>query len=357
MRISWADNAKAIGIILIVFGHTEGVAPAFKELIYSFHVPLFFFLSGLLLKDKYLADTFRSFTLRNIKSLIIPYASFWVISYLLWLLIDFLRNKSGQYSGLSPFDPFIGLFFGVDGADHTSYVNGPLWFFTCLFCTTTLFFCISKVRDRRIMIFILLILGLLGPLIHHLINERLPWNLELSFVAIGFYGCGYFVSRSEVFQVVSFSKSTFLAIGVLCGILLITVKFNGRVNMNRMQFGNLALFYLAAFSGIGVIFLVSHLIPRNLFFEWLSRNTIVIFSLNLPIFRVFTGIGWKVFGLEYSFKEDFIYSVLYTIGACAVCFPASYILANYFPWIVGQRTTLPRKKNKYMARSRQTIQD
>lgn len=45
-RIEWIDVAKGIGIILVIMGHTfqlDLVSP-----IYAFHMPLFFFLSGLL---------------------------------------------------------------------------------------------------------------------------------------------------------------------------------------------------------------------------------------------------------------------------------------------------------------------
>ena len=47
-RIVWLDIAKALGIVAIVLGHTiqGGLV---KKYVYSFHVPMFFFLKGLLL--------------------------------------------------------------------------------------------------------------------------------------------------------------------------------------------------------------------------------------------------------------------------------------------------------------------
>ena len=46
-RIVLYDNAKGIGIILLIFGHlfTYGNVPF--SLIFAFHMPLFFFISGL----------------------------------------------------------------------------------------------------------------------------------------------------------------------------------------------------------------------------------------------------------------------------------------------------------------------
>lgn len=60
MRIDALDTAKGLGILLVVFGHAWrgnyaaglGISdPVFESVdraIYSFHMPLFFFLSGLL---------------------------------------------------------------------------------------------------------------------------------------------------------------------------------------------------------------------------------------------------------------------------------------------------------------------
>ena len=51
-RLAWVDNAKAFGMFLVVWGHTSGIHQDAKELIYAFHVPLFFFLAGTLAKPK-----------------------------------------------------------------------------------------------------------------------------------------------------------------------------------------------------------------------------------------------------------------------------------------------------------------
>lgn len=47
-RIKWIDNARAIGILLVVLGHSL-IPASIQTYIYSFHMPLFFFLSGLFL--------------------------------------------------------------------------------------------------------------------------------------------------------------------------------------------------------------------------------------------------------------------------------------------------------------------
>ena len=47
-RIEYLDIAKGVGILLVVLGHNdfEVISLFVQRLIYSFHMPLFFFLSG-----------------------------------------------------------------------------------------------------------------------------------------------------------------------------------------------------------------------------------------------------------------------------------------------------------------------
>lgn len=58
-RIDWVDMLKGIAIICVIIGHRTwsdyGALPCMlKSWIYSFHMPLFFFLSGFVFSiDKY----------------------------------------------------------------------------------------------------------------------------------------------------------------------------------------------------------------------------------------------------------------------------------------------------------------
>ena len=47
-RIIWMDYAKAVGIALVVFAHMPS---RFAGIIFLFHMPLFFILSGYLYKS------------------------------------------------------------------------------------------------------------------------------------------------------------------------------------------------------------------------------------------------------------------------------------------------------------------
>lgn len=90
-RIAWIDLAKGIAILLVVMGHVcqmrfPETSLYLSSIIYSFHMPLFLFLSGLF-ADKAVeaADSCMSGTyiVKKSKSLLIPF----VMWMLLWVLI------------------------------------------------------------------------------------------------------------------------------------------------------------------------------------------------------------------------------------------------------------------------------
>lgn len=73
-RIEWIDLCKGLGIFLVVIGHT-GIAKLSQtayDWIYSFHMPFFYMISGLVFNEtKY--DTFGKYIKRRLKTLVIPF--------------------------------------------------------------------------------------------------------------------------------------------------------------------------------------------------------------------------------------------------------------------------------------------
>ncbi len=93
MSSSKIDITKGIGIILIVFGHNWIVLHEKGELfrmIFSFHVPLFFFLSGIFLKA---STQFRGFLLSRADSLLKPYFVVLAVLGALSLLADIATQE------------------------------------------------------------------------------------------------------------------------------------------------------------------------------------------------------------------------------------------------------------------------
>ena len=71
-RIEYIDIARGIGILLVVLGHNDFalVSPFAYKVIYSFHMPLFFFLSGYFINP---SVGFWEFIKKRFNSLLKPY--------------------------------------------------------------------------------------------------------------------------------------------------------------------------------------------------------------------------------------------------------------------------------------------
>ena len=88
-RISYIDMAKGIGIILVVLGHSIFPSENLTTWIYSFHMPLFFILSGMLLSHTHATEqALTSFIRKKAQAIFIPYFVFSVLTILFSALLD-----------------------------------------------------------------------------------------------------------------------------------------------------------------------------------------------------------------------------------------------------------------------------
>ena len=58
-RIQWIDTAKLFGIYLVILGHISLTNQFVTDLIYSFYMPLFFFLSGLTVRKEKIINALK----------------------------------------------------------------------------------------------------------------------------------------------------------------------------------------------------------------------------------------------------------------------------------------------------------
>ena len=126
------DTLKGIGILLMVLGHMH-FNTVFNYYVYAFHMPLFFLISGYLYRRP---DSMKKTILRKAKRLLVPYFSFGIGYWILWLV---LHGKETE----NPFAPFYALVFnGINGLVYES----ALWFLPALFVVYNVF----SVVDRKI---------------------------------------------------------------------------------------------------------------------------------------------------------------------------------------------------------------
>lgn len=103
-RNPWVDYAKAIGIILVVYGHVaRGVFNAglpmdeeryllIDSIIYSFHMPLFFFLSGLFFYDSLIKRGRTGLLVNKVDTIVYPFIVWSLLQGLLEVVLSNYTN-------------------------------------------------------------------------------------------------------------------------------------------------------------------------------------------------------------------------------------------------------------------------
>jgi len=261
-RIVWLDYAKVVGMFLVILGHMYKFSspPCYvRNFIYLFHMPLFFFISGMFFLPRGLN--------KMIRSLIIP-AVGWIA---VWIVFLSLVER------LNPLWVLIDTVIKFCNGDDLPC--GPAWFLFALFWCQIL---TLLVIDKRLRWF-----GGCLVLISWIGMKCLPYcyygnaAMAMPFFLMGYYG------KSWVYQL---PKQYEVLLVVVTSIMLFTAAgYFGPASMRSMGFGNIwrcpihrpfniALYYLFGLCGIIALLLFFKIInPRRcIFVERCSTGLIVI---------------------------------------------------------------------------------
>ncbi|WKB36456.1 acyltransferase family protein [Terrilactibacillus sp. S3-3] len=260
-RIDWLDIGKGLGIILVMLGHSD-IPNAMKTYIYTFHMPLFFFLSGYLFNlNKF--PNIKTFFSKRTKSLIFPYLCFSIVTYIGFVILYNFGQVDYNHNLLVP---LIGSFIAIRKSAWTVHI-GALWFMNCLLCTELLFYLITKIgrTKTRIVLVLLIIISILGCIYNKMIGKPLPWSIDVAMISVGFYGLGYLYKEYKVQAERFINLKTFiffLTINIISGYLNF-VHTGARVDLYNSSLGNIFLFYISAFTGIGAFVILIKRIKKT----------------------------------------------------------------------------------------------
>lgn len=127
-RTQSVDIVKGILIIMVVVAHAQ--TDVLHDIIFTFHMPLFFVISGFLMKREKLLKV--GYVLGKIKHLMIP--------YVVYLVLDMLLVRKT----ISAHDWMYAIWGG-------RAITGVYWYITCyLFTLFLLFTLLKKFSDRTI---------------------------------------------------------------------------------------------------------------------------------------------------------------------------------------------------------------
>jgi len=334
LRITWIDNAKALGILAIVVGHDPALSPEWRAFLYTFHVPLFFFLAGYLIKPKTLEEPFLDTARRSARRLLVPYLFFWLLAFGLWALVQWADGSATWHDPHTLGTQLWGLMAATPAA--LSDVDGPLWFYSALFGVTLAFWWIAHLPGRWALPWSLLALAGLGVAAPKVLPNMFPWNLNVICVATLFYTAGYLMQRGQWLSSIRLPPplvSLLAAVGLISTVCV--ARLNHQPDLAWENFGDSYFLYLmGAFAGILATLMVGSLLPPSRVAKFLSENSLILFSLHYPFFVVTTAVAVDFFHQPSDFS-DRVPALFYPAVSLVVCVPLCFVLRRYAPWALG----------------------
>lgn len=285
-RLDDIDILKGIGIIIMIMGHV-GFGGIFDVFIHSFHMPLFFVISGYLFKkrDQF---SFPEFVFRKAKQLLVPYVCYGLFFYLSWLI--FFRDESNI------FQPLINLFtYNNEGLP----IAGALWFLTALFFLEVFYSLIAyNIKSEKWVTIIVLLISASVSVITTLTEYRLPLTIDVALACMIYYHFGRLLKKADAGEkMLALAKkmncfyTTISVLGLLFINACITFFINGYVNVKSGWHGIVPLSWLNALIGISALYLTALFIDEKIpvlkkFLSFIGKTSIIYLCLNQFVIEI-----------------------------------------------------------------------
>lgn len=286
-RFDDIDILRGLGIIIMVMGHV-GFSGIFDVWIHTYHMPLFFVISGFFFKKRENFNV-KALIAKKAKTLLIPYLFFGIFHYVLWLFV-FTEPEFNKLEPLMRLFSFNTVHLPIAGA---------LWFFTALFfCEIFYNLIVYSIKKENVTTILIVAVSMLVSLVTVFTDFRLPLTLDISLSCLVYYHAGrylrLFVDKYSIREKCKLHyKKTFLISVVLMIINVILTFCNGYVNIKMGWHAFVPLTWINAFIGITSLYLFSVFVANKLSFmvkplSFVGRNSIVYLCLNQLVIMILT---------------------------------------------------------------------
>ena len=269
-RIECIDIAKGITILLVVIGHVSSLPIVINKIIYSFHMPLFFILSGYFFRKESLIQIAK----RMFQTLIIPYL---VVGGIMRII-----NITKNYLNEQPFDleDLLSL-FGVCWQVGDRIVSvGAIWFLIVLFLAKIF---LQIFLNYKYGLVYILIISTISICITRYFHFILPFGIQQACVCTLFLYVGFLCKQYKLFEEVKMSDLFIYA--MLFVMIPFMVKMNIGVRSNIYQFCIFSVITSSVITIFIILFLKSLLKFKIFkifkpFFLWCGSYSLVILAIH-----------------------------------------------------------------------------
>lgn len=287
------NYTRGIAAILVILQHC-GICS--KGLL-SFHMAVFFFLSGYVMFHQdchnLTLPQYKEYLIIRFKRLMIPYYLFETGSFLLTILFKYIFEFFGytaQYK-INIYYAIRDILLCLDEPNYISITN-RFWFLPCLFCAEALFyiirklFIITRIRNKKVFLIILITLCLALFIQKKYFILRWPFELDTSIYALIFLITGYCLY--DIINKLSHNIKVISMISFVClTFLIITTIFNTQpVYVYRHTYG---IVFFAELSGLfgslflfGIVTIMQDYLNQKIIL-WFNKYSLILYPLQLQV--------------------------------------------------------------------------
>lgn len=314
--------AKAIGIILMVAGHS-GCPAILNRFLYLFHMPLFFVCSGYFFKDIESHHKLTRYYKRKMQGLYLPYLK-WSLFFLLFHNIFVLSNII--HDNTYDFSDYAKQLFNICLMTDYEILIRPFWFIKALLLTSILTATITLLRNRfitKITNEILAVVFLLLTVIlkYHSIIIPALGDISILSLSITYFYTGMLYRKYEN----KIKQGSITCIICFATTFIGSMFFNGEIDMRYTTVPNILPFFLLSITGILFIFDVSKLINSHIYnnhpIYYIGNHTMPILALNIFALKIGNLIKIQIYDMPIEslashtiiYDQNQIFWILYVI--------------------------------------------
>lgn len=327
-RIVWIDWAKSLCMFLVILGHShiQKSDQYVIQFIYSFHMMLFFFLSGILCKRDLSIDSLK----KDVRYLILPYYTFGI----LLIGFDFLRARTFD---LSLFLQKLHLLIMGDDA-----AIGPIWFLPSLFICKQLFLIIKKLKRINQMLYIFFVLLTFVPVRYlSFCQLNMPFFSDSALCGLPFFVMGYeccFLWK-KIREIKWYNRLS--CAGLLGGLSIYICKVNGFVSLADCAIGDSVFLYY-----INALFMIFSICILCMFSN--KKCSFILTTSYGSIFSLFFhGIPMSFFNYYlpvllgyHPFSYSLFLAFIYSMTTYCMCYLMIKFLDSHYPKLFGLKGVL-----------------
>ena len=345
-RIKYLDIAKGIGIILVIMGHSGFLSDTLNFFVNSFHMPLFFVISGALMYFKKEENKpFGEFMGAKVDALLTPY--FWFSFFiLLFYMIQGFVQKTFFSEFVPGFSARLISIFTFDG-------DSVMWFLPALLLGEIITYLVYRYVRRAYCFPVSIALGAIAYLLSLLLPslETKPesnWTFAFlllarvllrGFISSFFVAAGYFFFETVEKLLKPMNRIAYAVIGMamLLGTLFLS-RYVPHNDYHRLMLGNGYMYMICALLGSFGVILFSMGIEHFRLLEFFGRNSLVIMCTHLDFCLLYLGIqfAWVINEFVTHAKS---YIFMFVIVTTVLALESLIIMFfNYFcPFMLGKK--------------------